>query len=62
MKSGALNDRDGDDLADVGETVDYTFTVTNTGNVTVTGIAVSDPKVGTVTCPSEPVAPGASVE
>lgn len=30
----------------VGDTIDYTFTVTNTGNVTITGISVDDPLVG----------------
>ena len=34
--------------------------VTNTGNVTLTGVVVDDPKVGTVTCPVTTLAPGAS--
>ena len=43
----------------VGATMTYTFIVTNIGNVTLTDVAVSDPKVGVVTCPVAPVAPGA---
>ena len=34
-----------------GSTIAYSFVVTNTGNVTLTSVAVDDPKVGTVTCP-----------
>ncbi len=41
----------------VGDTIDYTFLVTNTGNVTLTGITVDDPKVGTVDCPVTTLAP-----
>ncbi|PKQ21828.1 MAG: hypothetical protein CVT65_16515, partial [Actinobacteria bacterium HGW-Actinobacteria-5] len=41
-----------------GSTIDYTFLVTNTGNVTLTSVGVSDPKVGTVSCPSSTLAPG----
>ena len=34
--------------------------VTNTGNVTLTGVTVDDPKVGTVTCPATTLAPAES--
>ena len=44
----------------VGQTVPYTFTVTNTGNVTITDVAVSDPKLGAGTCPVTTLAPGSS--
>ena len=43
-----------------GSTIDYTFVVTNTGNVTLTGVSVDDPKVGTVSCPVTTLAPGES--
>ncbi len=48
----------------VGDTIDYSYVVTNTGDVTLTTIAVIDPTLGTVTCPSlapPGLAPGASV-
>ncbi|MGL5808566.1 MAG: DUF7507 domain-containing protein, partial [Nocardioides sp.] len=41
-----------------GSTIPYTFIVTNTGNVTLDPVSVNDPKVGTVTCPPGPLAPG----
>ncbi len=42
-----------------GQVVPYSFLVTNTGNVTVTGIAVTDPKVPTISCPATSLAPSA---
>jgi uncharacterized repeat protein (TIGR01451 family)/fimbrial isopeptide formation D2 family protein len=41
----------------VGETIKYSYVVTNTGNVTLTSVAVNDPTLGAVTCPV-PAAPG----
>ena len=45
-----------------GDTVIYSFFVTNTGNVTLTGVGIADPLpgLGTITCPSATLAPGAS--
>ncbi|MFW6773799.1 beta strand repeat-containing protein [Nocardioides sp. CPCC 205120] len=47
--------------ATAGSTITYSFTVTNTGDVPLATVAVSDPKVGTVTCPPGPLAPGDDV-
>ncbi|MCW2119579.1 PKD-like domain-containing protein [Flavobacterium sp. 7A] len=42
-KTGVFIDANGDGLAQVGETVSYSFEIKNTGNVTITGITVNDP-------------------
>jgi archaellum component FlaG (FlaF/FlaG flagellin family) len=44
----------------VGATIAYSFLVKNTGNVTLTSVGVTDPKVGTVSCPVSSLAPGAT--
>lgn len=60
QKTAALQDGNGNNAADVGETIRYTFRVTNTGNTTLSGFTVNDPKVGTVTCSGADLAPGDS--
>lgn len=45
--------------AEAGDTVTYRYTVTNDGDVAVTGIGISDPRAGAATCPAGPLAVGA---
>ncbi|MDD3818590.1 MAG: SpaA isopeptide-forming pilin-related protein, partial [Actinomycetota bacterium] len=55
-KSGSLN-TGSDGIANPGDTITYTFTVVNTGDVTLTGVTVTDPLV-TVTGGPITLAPG----
>ncbi len=58
-KTGSFKDTNGDGKAQVGETVTYTFKVENTGNVTISDIKITDPKVSVSGGPIA-LAPGAS--
>ncbi len=49
VKEGEFQDENGDGFAQVGETISYTLDVTNTGNVTLTNVDVTDPVI-TVDC------------
>jgi uncharacterized repeat protein (TIGR01451 family) len=48
-------------LIKIGQPVTWTYEVTNTGNVTLTGILVTDDKLGTITCPGSTLDAGASM-
>ncbi len=52
-KEGVWNDANGNGYPDVNETITYTFDVENTGNVTLTGVTVTDTMIAIV--PTNPV-------
>ncbi len=56
--AGAPRDADHDGRIDVGDTIAYSFLVTNTGTVPLTGIVVHDSLVGTVECPQDTLPAG----
>ncbi|MFN3973613.1 MAG: hypothetical protein ACK4L4_20165, partial [Gemmobacter sp.] len=58
--AGTPVDVNNNGITDAGDTIAFTFTLTNDGNVPLTGIVVDDPTVGVVTCVDTSLAPGAS--
>ncbi|MFV5696551.1 gliding motility-associated C-terminal domain-containing protein [Flavobacterium sp. LB3P122] len=60
VKTGTFNDTNNDGFAQAGEKINYTFTITNTGNVTVTNIVITDPLIGLIitNSPISILAPG----
>jgi hypothetical protein len=59
-KMGLFNDTDMDGFAEVGETITYTFVVTNVGNVTLTDLVINDPLVAVIGGPIASLAVGES--
>jgi uncharacterized repeat protein (TIGR01451 family) len=57
--AGSLDDG-ANNRPDAGETISYTFTVTNSGNMTLFGVNVTDPDVDVSGTPITSLAPGAS--
>ncbi|ROR55341.1 putative repeat protein (TIGR01451 family) [Luteococcus japonicus] len=61
-KTAVLVDGNGDVVGSVGETVNYTITMTNTGDVSLRGATITDPMLPSLTCApalTEPLAPDA---
>src|SRR5690606_6332331 len=59
IKTGVVDDTNGNGCADVDETITYSFTVFNLGNVTLSNITITDPLV-TVNGGPITLAPGAA--
>jgi len=59
-KTGQLNDDDGTPGVSVGDTISYTFEIQNVGNVTLTGVSVSDPGATVAGGPVASIEPGSS--
>ena len=62
VKTGVFSDTDNDGFAQAGEKINYTFTVKNEGNVTLTNVIITDTLIGlTITGnPIASLAPGAT--
>ena len=61
LKQASVVDTNADGVTDKGDTINWTFKLTNNGTVTLHGLTVTDPKAGTVSCGTTALAPGASV-
>jgi uncharacterized repeat protein (TIGR01451 family) len=56
----SVNDLNGSGRNDAGDTITYGFSVKNTGNQTLTGVIVTDPKITIIGAPLASMAPGAT--
>ena len=59
LKDGVFNDENNDGFGNVGETITYSFSVENTGNVTLSNVTITDEKVTVIGGPLASLAPGA---
>ncbi|QIM17580.1 DUF11 domain-containing protein [Leucobacter coleopterorum] len=60
-KEAKVSDANGNGYVDVGEQIDYTLTLVNIGNVSLTDLKVTDPLAGPVSCPTNVLRPGATI-
>ncbi|MDP9220961.1 MAG: hypothetical protein M3P23_10545, partial [Actinomycetota bacterium] len=60
IKAASTFDVTGDSVLGVGDTISWRFDLSNTGSATLSGLSVSDPIAGAVTCPVTTLAPGGS--
>lgn len=58
IKQGELEDLNGNGQADAGELINYTFTIENTGNVTLSNIEVTDDRIAVSNSPIDVMLPG----
>ncbi len=58
--AGTVTDVNNNGIRDAGDTIPFSFVVTNTGQLTIENVGITDPLVGAVTCPVTTLAPGAS--
>ena len=58
-----VNDTNANGVTDPGDTIQYTFAVTNTGTTSLSAVTITDTKLGVtnLACSAGPVAPGATV-
>ncbi|WP_157749652.1 DUF11 domain-containing protein [Jatrophihabitans sp. GAS493] len=61
VKRAQVIDNNGDGVTGPGDTILWTFVVTNTGNVTLSNLVVHDARAGAISCPAAALAPTRSV-
>jgi Ca2+-binding RTX toxin-like protein len=61
LTASLLDDADGSGSVSAGDTVRYAYELTNTGNVTLTGLALNDDRFGALSLPATTLAAGASL-
>ena len=60
VKKATVADVNGDFKTDLGDTITWTFKVTNSGTTTLTSVSVIDPTAGAVSCPLTSLTPGST--